>query len=328
MGDSERTAVSIDPVPPAKPRTARQKLRWVFVGRDGLRAGWGALLFLLIGLGVAIGLSRLLTLIVARPAVHAGVPIGFMLLMECAQIAAVLIATAVLAWIEGRSMLDYGLRGQAQTGRFLWGMVSGFAALTLLMLALWLLGFTELHLSVASAAQTAGLAALWLLAYLMTGVFEEMMLRGYLQFALTRGIGFWWGALALSVLFGALHGKNPDETWVGLVTAMVAGFVFCISLWYTGSLWWAIGFHMTWDWGESFFYGTPNSGLRTVGSLFVAQPHGNVLMSGGVTGPEGSVLVFVPLVLVAVLMWARWRRQRHPRFAGSGWKPSDIGYHH
>jgi len=46
----------------------------------------------------------------------------------------------------------------------------------------------------------------WGLVFLMVAFFEESTLRGYLQFTLTRGIGFWWGALLLSLLFGFSHG--------------------------------------------------------------------------------------------------------------------------
>ena len=99
-----------------------------------------------------------------------------------------------------------------------------------------------------------------------TGIAEESLLRGYLQYTLTRGIGFWWGALLMSILFGVLHGHNQGESPVGLFSAGAVGLVFCISLWYTGSLWWAIGFHMAWDWAQSFFYGTSDSGM-------VAQGH-------------------------------------------------------
>ena len=76
------------------------------------------------------------------------------------------------------------------------------------------------------------------------------------------------------------------------------GFVFCLSLWYTKSLWWAIGFHAGWDWGQSYLYGTPDSGLLTQGHLRVSHSAGNRLLSGGATGPEGSLLI-LPLLIVS-----------------------------
>jgi membrane protease YdiL (CAAX protease family) len=139
---------------------------------------------------------------------------------------------------------------------------------------------------------------------------------------LGRGIGFWWSAILLSVLFGGLHGPNPGETPVGLITVGAFGIVLCLSLWYTGSLFWAIGFHAAWDWGESFFYGTSDSGTVVDHRFFTAHPLGNVLLSGGKTGPEGSVLVLVMLVVTPVLMRLWWGRRTTSPFAGNGWKPA------
>ena len=101
---------------------------------------------------------------------------------------------------------------------------------------------------------------------LAAGVHLDRYLRGvsaarHLQYTLTHGIGFWWGALVMSILFGAIDGSNQGESPIGLFSAGAVGLVFCISLWYTGSLWWAIGFHAAWDWAQTYFYGTSDSGM-------------------------------------------------------------------
>lgn len=78
------------------------------------------------------------------------------------------------------------------------------------------------------------------------------------------------------------------------------------SFWYTKSLWWAVGAHAGWDWGQSYFYGTADSGLIAQGRFLNSRPVGNTLWSGGTAGPEGSVLVVPLLVLIAVGMWLWW----------------------
>jgi hypothetical protein len=74
----------------------------------------------------------------------------------------------------------------------------------------------------------------WGLAFLLTGLFEESLLRGYLQFTLTRGIGFWWAALQLSLGFGVTHLPNHGESPIGILAVVAVGLVFCLSL--TGRL--------------------------------------------------------------------------------------------
>jgi membrane protease YdiL (CAAX protease family) len=213
-----------------------------------------------------------------------------------------------MARIEGRRLAVYGYAGRARLARFLWGGVWGFLALSALVSVLW-----KTHLLAFDAGRLHGLVILkygliWLLMFVFTAIFEESLLRGYLQYTLTRGMGFWWGALLMSIVFGAIHGSNKGESPVGLFSAGAVGLVFCISLWYTGSLWWAIGFHATWDWAQTFFYGTPDSGMVARGHMMSEHPIGPLLWSGGPTGPEGSLYIIPLLLIMALAMWLWWRR--------------------
>lgn len=114
---------------------------------------------------------------------------------------------------------------------------------------------------------------------------------------------FWQAAWVTSTVFGFYHTANNGENWIGIFAAASIGFVFCVSVRLTGSAWWAIGCHSAWDWAETFFYGTANSGLQGEGHLLTASPLGNPLWSGGDDGPEGSLLVLgVILVLLFILL--------------------------
>ena len=105
-----------------------------------------------------------------------------------------------------------------------------------------------------------------------------------------NALGFWTAALLLSFGFGFVHRTNAGESPIGLLSAGLISVVFCLSLWRTGSLWWAIGFHAAWDWAQSFLYGVADSGMVIQGHLFSTHPVGRPLFSGGLTGPEGSIL--------------------------------------
>lgn len=299
------------PAPPVEPLPPVQRgQRWVFFGKDGLRAGWSALLFIAIFVGLAFLLNTLARLLIHhKPNPKAPMSPVVALIGEGLSMLLVLVVSWIMARIEGRRLAVYGYAGRAKLLRFLSGLVWGFVALSALVTVLWqthLLAFDSGHLHGFSVWKY-GLA--WLLMFFFTAVFEESMMRGYLQYTLTRGIGFWWGALLMSVLFGALHGHNQGESPVGLFSAGAVGLVFCISLWYTGSLWWAIGFHAAWDWGQTFFYGTPDSGMVAQGHFLSEHPTGSLLWSGGPTGPEGSLYIVPLLLIVALAMWLWWRRK-------------------
>jgi membrane protease YdiL (CAAX protease family) len=122
--------------------------------------------------------------------------------------------------------------------------------------------------------------------------------------------GFWQAAWVTSTLFGSIHITNNGENWIGIFAAAFIGFVFCVSVRVTGSAWWAIGCHAAWDWAETFFYGTANSGMVATGHYLSAIPSGNALWSGGADGPEGSLLVLGVILLLLAALLAIYGRRR------------------
>jgi len=159
----------------------------------------------------------------------------------------------------------------------------------------------------------ARFAAFWALLFLLVGLFEEFLLRGYTLFTLARGVGFWPAAVVLSCVFGLIHLRNEGEQWRGLLAAAFIGFFFCLTLRRTGSLWFAVGFHAAWDWGETFFYSVPDSGMVAPGHLLRSSLHGADWLSGGSVGPEGSVLCLV----VIAMLWIAFEKM-HPGANGRG----------
>ncbi len=302
-------------VAPEQPVVHRPR-HTLFIGPQGLRAGWACLLFLaaMVLLGLLAGFILKLLHVPAAPR---GVALSALQMGggETVAVALVLLATFGMARLERRPRLSFGLGDRYAVPRFIGGLVSGFAAISALVGLLWSRHLLVLHSAGLSTGSIARSALAWGLVFLLVGFFEEMLLRGYLLFTLARGIGFFWAALLLSVAFGAIHGKNPGETPVGLFSAGAVGLVFCLSIWYTRSLWWAIGAHAAWDWGESFFWGTSDSGLMVKGHLFNEHATGPALLSGGATGPEGSVFVFPILLLLALGIFLWWRRERPAGFS-------------
>ena len=129
-----------------------------------------------------------------------------------------------------------------------------------------------------------------------------------------RSGAFWLAAWVTSTFFGYFHVGNGGENWIGIFAASFIGFVFCVSVRLTGSAWWAIGCHAAWDWAETFFYGTADSGLQGQGHFLSASPAGNPLWSGGADGPEGSLLVLGVILLLLLFLLGLYGRgkQRMP----------------
>jgi uncharacterized protein len=119
---------------------------------------------------------------------------------------------------------------------------------------------------------------------------------------------FWQATWATSTAFGFFHTSNNGENAIGIFAAALIGAVFCVSVRVTGSAWWAIGCHAAWDWAETYFYGTPDSGLVPERHLLSTMPIGSTLWSGGADGPEGSLLVVPVVLLLLALLFVFFRR--------------------
>jgi hypothetical protein len=350
---------------------------WVCFGARGLRWGWSVALFL------AVYFLELLILSPYLSAVFGAGDLSVrdftairMSALEAVSLAMILVAASVVALVEGRSLLDFNLRGPRGVRHFLAGLGAGFAALSLLVGALAMGGW--IHFGGVALSGTAIMtnALLWGLCFLLVGCAEEGIFRCYLQSTLARSItfwqalgtvaffsidlllkawvnldilavlslnilktsvggapgvyalallgvapclalhlrkapgsSFWYAAWVTSTLFGFVHTGNGGENWVGIFQAAFVGVIFCVSIRVTGSAWWAIGCHAGWDWAQTYFYGTPDSGLVGKGHLLDSTITGNPLWSGGADGPEGSVLGVGVLLLLLAWLLARYGRR-------------------
>ncbi|MGH9496205.1 MAG: lysostaphin resistance A-like protein [Candidatus Sulfotelmatobacter sp.] len=305
MSDIETSAPQ-DPAPtPAQPApgpdfsvaSQTSYARTLFFGPDGLRPGWGFAFYL-----TAFLLLQQLVVDLAWSRDLGASGLWSMLLEEFGNLVAAVVPAVILARVERRKWGVYGLPGKAAFGRLFWtGILWGFAAISLLMLALYTLHDYAFGHIVLHGARLARFAAFWALMFLLVGLFEDFLLRGYSQFTLARGIGFWPAAIVLSCAFGLIHLRNGGEQWPGLLAAAAIGFFFCLTLQRTGNLWFAVGFHAAWDWGETFFYSVPDSGTVSPGHLFSSSLRGPQWLSGGSVGPEGSVLCFLVIALVWII---------------------------
>jgi uncharacterized protein len=283
------------PSAPVRRESALSPIAAIFVGPDGLYPGARWLIYLLMSY-VTLGILNSL-LHEFRPEHF---PVWWTMVAETRMMLAAVLPGFAMARLEGRSFGDFGLPLKAAFRRNFWiGAIWGIAALSVLMLAMRVLGvfsFGSLNLHGGRILKFAFYYAVY---FLITGMFEEFLMRGYSQWVLTQGMHFWPAAALLSVLFGLIHLANNGEAKIGIVAVMLIGFFFCLTLRRTGNLWWAVGFHMAWDWGESYFYSVPDSGNISPGHLLSSSFHGPEWLTGGSVGPEGSWLLFV-------LMAALW----------------------
>lgn len=271
-----------------------------FMGPNGLRAGWRFFLYLAM---VVCGISAVS--IYAKhggKGLHSKALIWNLLIGELILCAVAYLPAVVMSFVENRSFGEYGLPArQAFRKQFWTGTVWGLVSFSVLMLALRALGVFEFGSLAEHGLRALKFGVFYAGFFLLVGFTEEFMLRGYSQFTLGEGIGFWPAAVILSILFGAIHLQNSGEAVIGIMGVIIIGLIFCLTLKRTGSLWFAVGLHAAWDWAESFLYSVADSGNMVPGHLFNATFHGSKWLTGGTVGPEGSVLIFILLPAMWIL---------------------------
>jgi membrane protease YdiL (CAAX protease family) len=313
----------MDPqVPP--PETTNQALEMpispqprhgAFIGPDGLRAGWKFAIFLLAVIALVMVLVPIAMMFVGKPRPHTQPPLKVMLAIEIMEAVATLIVTGFLAKVVDRKPWGYfGMPLSQALGRNFWlGAITGFGALAFQLTLMHLGGWYYFGPLVLHGADVLKFGATWGLLFLCTGLFEEGLLRGYPQRVLTDGMGFWPAAILLSLIFGLSHLGNGGENPFGIFMVCVDGMTMCFALWRTGNMWFGIGNHAAWDWAQTFFFGTPDSGMKPMHALLSPTFHGPALLSGGSAGPEGSVLVLLSEALIALFVAFAYPRRQYPR---------------
>jgi membrane protease YdiL (CAAX protease family) len=262
-----------------------------------LMLGWRLALFL----GVTIAVAGL-----AGSVLPSGVLIGSFSLL-----AGAVTAGALLLALEGRApgALGFYMRPRAFTEAAR-GLALGTAVALSVVAAIALSGGVRWSTQDGSAIGWfwGSLGALGFLA--LPAAAEEAVFRGYPFQALAE----MWGpgaALAVTaVLFGALHQNNPGVTLLGTLNVMAAGVFLGIVYLRTGSLWWATGAHLGWNWALGYLADVPVSGLELLDApLYDGVMRGPGWIGGGDFGPEGTLVATVLVVGASAWCWrTKWLR--------------------
>ena len=237
---------------------------------------------------------------------------------ELTKAVGTLLAAWVMSRLEGRRLGEYGLPWRDGQGKlFLQGAVFGIAEITTIIGVLAATGYYSFGSLEVHGASLLKWALFWAAVFVVVGFFEEYAFRGYAQFVLTRGFGFWAATIVTSAIFGLVHFANPGESWPGILGVMVVGVFWCFTLRRTGTLWFALGMHAAFDFGETFLFSVPDSGVVFPGHLSSAVIHdGPVWLVGGTAGPEASVLDFAILAIFFYVVHRMYPAK--PELAASG----------
>ena len=279
-----------------------RRVKWVFIGENGLRQGWRFIIFAAAIILVFQFLEEPALGFLARKLhLDNGLSATNLIVSGLVDLIIVLIITGVAARLERRRIDSYGLPlNQAFTGLFWNGALLGSLTIVFVGLAMLVTGGMRLQGVALRGAEMITAPVFWFIAMLLVGLTEEYVFRGYALQSLWRGAGFWPAALITTALFAGAHLSKPHENAIDIGMIFVLGVILCLSVQVTGSLWWAVGWHAAFDFGQFFIIGTRNGGQVPVGRLFDATFPGPAWITGGELGTEASYFM-IPAAAVTFI---------------------------
>jgi len=276
------------------------------------RQGWLRVLLF----GVAFGILALLIAIPAVLIIALGMPLDklkeqtlsslsellttqWLWLMVLVELAISVISVGIFRlWIDRRSLGSLGwspdgILNEAVTGLFMGPALLGITAL--LMMASGHLEWVDIIWDPSSLFVSLGLMAIIAFS-------EELVFRGYVLGNLMTSFRNKWVALVISaVLFALFHFANPGLHTLAFANLFLAGLLLGINYIYTRNLWFSFFFHLSWNFFQGPILGFRVSGLA-LPSLLVAEPKGDLFITGGDFGLEGSILnTAVSVIALCVL---------------------------
>ena len=289
------------------PERAQSSIASIFIGSNGLRAGWRFLLFALAIEGGVFVLEEPLGQILGRLfAINPReLSAPALLIDEFVFCLSVFLITGIFALAERRRIDSYGLPIAQAFGKFFWkGMLAALLVVLFMAGAMILSGAMVLHGLALHGSDLARLTLLWFVANILLGLAEEYTFRGYALQSLWRGAGFWPAAVITTAIFAGDHLEKPGENAMDIGMIFFLGLVICLSVRKTGSLWWAVGWHAGFDFGQLFLIGTRNGGQTPVGRLFNVTFPGPTWLNGGDLGTEASI--FMVPAAIATFVYVMW----------------------
>ncbi|MGN0341914.1 MAG: lysostaphin resistance A-like protein [Roseburia sp.] len=219
---------------------------------------------------------------------------------------AVLLGFCVLFEKRKPSLVGFTKKGALES--YGWGMLLGFVMFSVAELLSWALGGLKITLS---DSINWGMIVLFFFGYMIQGMAEEVLCRGYLMVSIARRHPVWVAILTNSLIFAALHLGNPGIHALAFVNLVLFGIVMSLFYLRSGNIWVVGAIHSIWNFVQGNLYGVQVSGTGKTASVFDSvMTEGKELLNGGAFGMEGSILVTILLMVTIILLMfvPKWQK--------------------
>ena len=209
--------------------------------------------------------------------------------------------------IEKRSLSSIGFNKNNWLKKYSLGFLIGLVMMSIIVLILLSFGYITVE---KNPIQLVGISAISsilviLFGWIIQGATEEIVTRGWLLNVLSSKYNIGFGLLISSTLFGLMHLTNPNVNYIAVINIILVGLFYGLYVIKTNDLWSVCGMHSAWNFAQGNIFGFEVSGLDiSVGTLIDLNLVENDFITGGVFGPEASIVAtFVLLLSIIILLF-------------------------
>lgn len=170
---------------------------------------------------------------------------GYMIGMLLSDIVMMLIVFLFCRFIQKRKLRTLGFIKKGMLKEYGLGMLLGFAFFSVCVLLGVLFG--GLKIEGISPEFSIGIFAAYLLGYMVQGMTEEVLCRGYFLGSYARRYPVYAAVLANSLLFASLHLLNSGISVLAFINITLFGIFASIYFIRRGSIWGIGAFHSIWN---------------------------------------------------------------------------------
>jgi membrane protease YdiL (CAAX protease family) len=149
---------------------------------------------------------------------------------------------------------------------------------------------------------------LFLLGYLLQGMSEEVLVRGYFMVSLGRANSIGWAVIMSSLMFAMLHIFNAGLSVLAFINLALYGLMMALYMLKHESIWGVCAIHSAWNFVQGNVFGVQVSGMPLTESVFATELTGSHWITGGDFGLEGGLAVTVVLLAGIALVWLTKRK--------------------
>lgn len=248
-------------------------------------------------------------------------PEWFKILSLLSEIGLIGIILLYCRFLEKRKFKTMGFAAKGMPLQYIKGLLYGFAAFSIAYLICIITGSIKFN------GVSSNIIPLYIVGYfagyLIQGMAEEVLCRGYLFVSLSRRYHVTTSIFVSSLFFACLHSANAGLSFIAFLNLILFGVFAALLLVKCENIWIVGAFHSIWNFVQGDLYGIQVSGMAVSNSIFTSEMvSGREIINGGSFGMEGGIAVTA--VLLAGISYIVYSLNKEGKLIDKSTQPSYI----